>query len=500
MRALTLLHRWLGIPCAPLFAMWFASGMVMHFVPFPALTEAERIAGLAPIEFARVLHGPREAVAASRIADAARVRLLQRSDGPVYVVSGPSGLAALHADDLTPAGVHTESLALAIAVDHARRRGFDAAHATFAGSAAYDQWTVAEGLSPHRPLYRVALNDSGGTELYVSSVTGEVVRDTTQRERRWNYAGSVAHWIYPTPLRARPRAWTATLWVVSLVASVAALAGALLGTAIVATRRGLATHSGWHAAHHALGLVCAAFVLTWIVSGWLTLDDGLMFSTSKLSEAEAKVLAPAPAWESLLADTSTSASPTREVEWFFFNGKPYRRDRTGLDAQLLFPPQTDSDPPPRRSYLSLAEVEALAHRLPPACGTAAIEAGTDAYARAPTMPGAPVYRIACGDVWFNVDGATGAILDRLDSSRRAYRWLSGALHTLDVPPLTAHAELRTALVIALCGCGLAFSLTGCVIAWRRTSSWIRVRDGGILWRMLSRRASSSPTRRGTGLQ
>ena len=44
----------------------------------------------------------------------------------------------------------------------------------------YDQWTVPNGLDPHRPLYRIALNDGQDTELYVSSTTGEVVRDTTR--------------------------------------------------------------------------------------------------------------------------------------------------------------------------------------------------------------------------------------------------------------------------------------------------------------------------------
>ena len=43
MRLLTLLHRWLGVVFCLLFAMWFATGIVMHFVAFPALTEAERI-------------------------------------------------------------------------------------------------------------------------------------------------------------------------------------------------------------------------------------------------------------------------------------------------------------------------------------------------------------------------------------------------------------------------------------------------------------------------
>ncbi|MGY4343865.1 hypothetical protein ACVWXM_000329 [Bradyrhizobium sp. GM7.3] len=50
MRAIVLLHRWLGIAFCLLFAMWFATGIVMHFVPFPSLTEAERFAGLGPLD------------------------------------------------------------------------------------------------------------------------------------------------------------------------------------------------------------------------------------------------------------------------------------------------------------------------------------------------------------------------------------------------------------------------------------------------------------------
>jgi len=329
-RALTLVHRWLGVPCSLLFAMWFASGIVMHFVPFPALTEAERVAGMAPIDLARMTYGLHDAVAATGIEEAAGVRLLQRDDGPVYVVSGGGRLDALHADDLTPAPVRTAALARALAVDHARRRGLDAAGVAAAQSLNRDQWTVAGDLDRHRPLWRIVLNDGAGTELYVSSVTGEVVRDTTLRERRWSYAGSVAHWLYPTPLRAHPRIWTATVWVVSALASIAAIAGVVLGVALLVTRLRLSPTGCWHAWHHALGLVCAAFVLPWIVTGWLSVDDGRVLATREL-----------------------------------------------------------------------------------------------------------------------------------------YR----TLHTLGFPLLTAHPACRTTLVVGLCGCGLAFSLTGCVIAWRRVRLW-----------------------------
>jgi len=475
MRPLILVHRWLGIPCCLLFAMWFASGMVMHFVPFPALTEAERIAGLAPVDPARVLRGPGQAVTASGIADAARVRLLQRSDGPVYVVSGASGVAALHADDLSSAAVRTESLVLTIAADHARRRGLQAAQATFAEVTAYDQWTVPNDLDAHRPLWRVALNDESGTELYVSSTTGEVVRDTARRERRWNYIGSVAHWIYPAALRGNPQAWSATVWWLSLAALATAIAGSLLGTLRIriAHRRLVSPYRGWHAWHHGLGLACMTFVLSWIFSGWLSMDAGRLFSTGKLTAAEAARVAGAPAWDALSAGAPQRLpAQVREVEWFSFDGKLYRRDRIALAVQRLLSADADAEgSAPQPAYLGPREVDAVVARLAPACKTATVVESHDAYAIAAAMPDAPVYRSTCGDVWFHVDGASGVLLERLDSSRRAYRWLYGALHRLDVPVLVARPALRTALIVMLCGCGLVFSLTAVVIGWRRLRLW-----------------------------
>jgi hypothetical protein len=79
MRALILVHRWLGIPFCLLFAMWFASGIVMHFVPFPSLTEAERINGLAVIEASPGLRSPADAAGA--VTGAARVRCCNETMG-----------------------------------------------------------------------------------------------------------------------------------------------------------------------------------------------------------------------------------------------------------------------------------------------------------------------------------------------------------------------------------------------------------------------------------
>ena len=123
MRVFVVLHRWWGVAFCLLFAAWFASGIVMHFVPFPARSEADRFAGLVAIDRDQVARGPAEAVAVSGIRDALRVRLVGRSDGPIYLISGASAAIALRAFDLGNARLASDQAALDIAAVYARSRG-----------------------------------------------------------------------------------------------------------------------------------------------------------------------------------------------------------------------------------------------------------------------------------------------------------------------------------------------------------------------------------------
>ena len=469
MSAIVLLHRWLGIAFCLLFAMWFATGIVMHFVPFPSLTEAERFAGLAPLDRMEARIAIADAVAASGLADATRVRLIRRSDGLAYVMTGPSRLRAVRASDGSDASVVSSDVALAIAQDHARRRGLDAAGATVLAQADYDQWTVPNGFDRHRPLLRIALTDPAGTEVYVSSRTGEVVLDTTRRERGWNLVGSVLHWIYPTALRSNWARWDGVVWTLSLLALIAAVLGAALGIVRVKTNGGrLATpYRGWHALHHILGLAASVFVLTWIFSGWLSMDHGRLFSRGQLTGAEAGMVFAAPDWAAAASlDRPPVSASAREIEWFGFDGKLYRRDRLALDSQALVRTEGASDAGQTR-FLSAREVQALTARLATGCDVPTMLADGDDYPARSAIPGAPVYRARCGEIWFDIDGADGNLLQRLDASRRAYRWFYSALHTFDFPVLMAHPRLRDVMIVGLCALGFAFSLTGVVIGWRR---------------------------------
>lgn len=486
MQKLISVHRWLGIPLCLFFVMWFGTGMVMHFVPFPALTEAERFAGLTALRPEQTGHGPADAVAKSGLREVIRVRLINRPDGAVYVAHGATGLAAVNARDLSSARVTSAEQALQIAQAHASERSIDSDHAQVVELAAHDQWTVPNRFDPYRPLYRIALNNAdsaqrtgsggqtAGTEVYVSSVTGEVVGDTTAHERRWNYVGSVLHWIYPTLLRRDWKLWDSIVWWLSLAALISALTGAVLGLwrlrwrGMKDARHRLSPYQGWQRWHHLLGLGYTAFVLTWIFSGWLSMDHGRLFPDGRLAPDEAARLIGSADWPSSPAAIDRRHA-VREIEWFTFGNQLWQRERWELSAQHL---RGDSA---AGSWLPPSIVDTALHRLRHDCAPAFAVPGNDSYPVASTVPGAPAYRAVCGDTWLQLDGANGQLLETLDPARRTYRWLYQGLHTLDFPALAARPALRTWLIVLLSTAGLACSVTAVVIGWQRLRKGARFR-------------------------
>src|SRR5439155_10918074 len=144
----------------------------------------------------------------------------------------------------------------------------------------------------------------------------------------------------------------------------------------------------------------------------------------------------------------------------------YRRDRDGPGRQVLIKSgEAFRDGP--SGVLSTQEIQGLMARLAADCGAPSVLADDDDYPAQSIVAGAPVYRSRCGELWFDIDSAEGSVLQRLDASRRAYRWLYSALHTLDFPVLVTHPRLRDVLIVGLCALRLVFSITGIVIGWRR---------------------------------
>ncbi|MCK1304147.1 hypothetical protein [Bradyrhizobium sp. 45] len=82
----------------------------------------------------------------------------------------------------------------------------------------------------------------------------------------------------------------------------------------------------------------------------------------------------------------------------------------------------------------------------------------------------PVLRVGfdnAAESWFHIDPATGYILDRTDETRRSYRWLFHALHSLDFALLLDHRPAWDIVVWLLSLIGMVISTGGIVIGWQR---------------------------------
>lgn len=460
-RGLFLTHRWVGIATCLLFAMWFASGLVMLFVPYPALSPAARWAGAGAIDWARV------DVAPPIVPGEAGLVLEMRGQEPVWRIEQADGTvqtrAARHAAILAPVD---ERLARRAAA------GFATTPVASVERLMRDQWTVAGGFDRHRPLWKVSLADSAGTVLYISSATGLPVQRTTATERMWNWVGSVPHWLYPTILRQDQPLWRqVVLWVAGPGIAVA-LTGLWIG--ILRARFGrrrygagrISPYRGWMLWHHVSGLFGGLFLLSWIVSGWLSVDPGRLFAgttTPPAATARYRALAMAPGLTR--ARLAAAAPRARTVEIIGSAGRMrIVIDRASdhpriLDAATMAAPQggariwdqaTAALVPGGRLW----QVDRLSAR--------------DAYW--PATATLPVLRQRFDDparTWLYVDPATGEVLARQDRARRLYRWAFDLLHRWDWPWLIERRVLHDGMILILSAFGLILSISGIRLGYRR---------------------------------
>lgn len=485
-KALIFLHKWLGIVLALFFLMWFVSGVVLYFVPFPSLTPIERLQALPPLQLPSGCCLTADEAARRAGLRFSEARLGMAGAEPVWRLRAHErqGAAPFHwrtIDARSGALQPPLSDAQAAAVAEA----FSGGRAQHVERLERDQWTVPQGLGPYRPLVKVALAGEDGLELYVSPGAAEVLRDTRRAERFWNWLGAVPHWIYPTVLRQFPAAWHHVVVWLSLPAALLALSGVVLGLwqLFLNRSRWIPYRKFWLRWHHIAGLVAGIFTLTWICSGLLSMNPFGVFSTPGATADERARWAGAPAEARLdpaeaLAQANRRGLAARELELLQVAGQPWYRLQTAEDQVLVRADVRDPSMPAQAiPALPEATIQASLAALRPEAGAPAvrrIDSYDDLYyAREAADPNTrhtrplPVWRADWADgVAVFADPASARILLRSDASGRWQRVLYHGLHSLDFAPLLARPWLRHALVLGFSLLGIGLCVTSCVIAWR----------------------------------
>ena len=466
-------HRWLGIALAWLMLLWFVSGMVMLYVGYPKLTPAERLAHLPTLAFAEVL--PPEQILAAVPERPSSLRLTTLGTQVVYVLRVGKETQVFDARQGQLLG----------APDAARWQQVAAAWAPgepvqALGSVQEDAWTHSRALDPHRPLQLFAVGDDW---LYLSGVTGEVVRDAPAFERQWGWLGAWLHWLYPLRGGRFEGVWHDTVVYASLAGTLLTLLGVWVGISRWRRRpyaNGAHTpyREFWLRWHHLIGLASGLLILLWVFSGLMSMNPWRIFEGRKAPAA-----ASLPALSALPEPGQWAGCPAAadavEVLWQSVGGHPVAVLLSARGQAQAFGPAARSGTCPEATGVPGDWLRAEAERQGGAAPVALeILTAHDFYyyARGPhTMGGhqerplpAVRYRFADAEEnWVTLDPATGSVVHRSTRAKRWQRVLFALFHSWDWLPLLERRPLwDLAMIVGSLG-GVVVSLSGLILGWRR---------------------------------
>jgi uncharacterized iron-regulated membrane protein len=480
MKTLLFIHRWTGVALALFMTLWLGSGLIVVLSEPPA---TDRAAQLAHAELLAQKPAPQgvwldPAEAWARFANGqlpGEARLLRVAGEIVWLFRPANG----------------EAVALSAGAGKIRR--FDAGDAETIAA----DWLAAAGSAPRLvhldegeapayvrnaqglgPVHRLAAEDGKGTEIIVSSRSGEVLAVASAVSRGLYFAGSWMHTLHPLDFLGESR--RTVLAVLGATAFVACLTGLVIGW--IRWRPGFfgrPTYSGgrrqpyrrfWQATHFWTGLIGGLFATSWALSGFLTTNPGeLFFSPANASAREtAGFVGPAQA-SAPLRLSADAMEGLAEIVWRRLGGETiaYGLTRDGARREIDGVAARFERPALLAAAARFGGDRALA-------GVEQIDAYDSYYYRNRRQSALdrplPALRVDFADsaaTRLYIDAEDGRLLLRQDSSRRAYRWLFSALHHWDLPWLAAWRPLWTGWMLLWVGLGLGLAISSVYLAARR---------------------------------
>ncbi|WP_438382028.1 PepSY domain-containing protein [Asaia sp. BMEF1] len=284
-RAIFLLHRWLGITLGSMMCVWCLSGFVMLWKAWPQPDEMR--AGLAhervQLDTAGVLPPLEGSYRSFRIVMAGAIPVLQttRDTGAARSFDLRTGKAL----SLSPDDLENEA---------ARYAGPGRVSVRFEGLRDHDQW-ILNTKGHQSGFYRYAFDDPQKSLVYLSPVNGDVVQATTEATRFWSWLGAIPHWLYPSLLKRHQRLWVNTLIILSGAGIILTSLGLWIGWRRLGAGRQISPYRGTHFLHHVTGLIFGLMLLSWITTGFLSMNPAGLFAPG-----------PAPGWVTRLNRAVTS--------------------------------------------------------------------------------------------------------------------------------------------------------------------------------------------------
>lgn len=360
-----------------------------------------------------------------------------------------------------------------------------------------DIWIMYNRYMKELPIYKIHFDDNEKHQLYISSRTGEVQQYTTFSERAWAYVGAIPHKLYFPILRKHTEVWAETVTVLSILCLVAILTGVYLGVNVIirSYKKSKKIESPYRKQsyrwHHILGLIFSLFLITWCISGAL--------SIRKVPQWMAKTHKPIPmgikgksigynGYVLDYRDILDKYDDVKQIEFSYFQGKPTYNTIIGSE-QKSFDASTSEI---RELYLNDKDIEKVVkyNHGDANFKMELINDYEEYYLQWKRDLVLPVYKVSVSDVdnsIYYINPKNGDY-KYINDNRKVRKWLFNGLHYFHIKWLTDRPILWTIVIWTLClGCTIV-SLTGVWLGGRYLKrKFIKIR----------RHMSSSPNKNKT---
>lgn len=492
-----LIHRWIGIVLGLLVLVWFISGIVMIYYPWPMPTASEEFSRMRSFTLPPDLIGFDSATGAARASHMERQdpvslerpeyvggRLFEWNGRLVYslwrqhrYLDQPTTLVDARTGRVLSPITPRDAIGVARTVVGPLPDVTGIEQETSG-----DHYLMSTEYQVGFPAYVVHFDDASSTAVYVSREAGYVVGVVTDLTRWTTWLGTVPHWLYFKWLYSRHLSWW--LWVSYVlpgIAVIAGLTGVVLGVEQLFPRRRrgewrVSAYRGISKWHHIAGIVFGLLVITWSLSGLLEVLGPDGFPTDRQV-----VYARGP---------NTYAARISEVEALSRLDSSQRRgllpiaiDRTRLEGEpgyvihlegqrsfwvdaVTGVPRGELDSSRARQIAAgavhetaaITSVERLTHY------------DTYYYARPHREMPLPAWRVSFADPTSSaiyLDAVSGKPVGYVDTETRWYRWLRDGLHSFDFPGINDKRPLWDLVLLPLMLGGTIAAFTGVWLLVRR---------------------------------
>lgn len=515
--SLILFHRWLGIGVGLMFMVWTLSGVILMYYGIPHYSAGERLAHLPPLDLSTATITPQQALASVQ-GTPFRLRISMFDGHPAYRINSGQVFGKwtlVLADTGKVVKLDPDSVIYSLAKIYPE---FEETMIYEAYLREPDMFTHSPALQNHFPLH--VINMGNLERYYVSEISGEVVMHTTPLTQVLGVLGYNIHTLY---FWRQQGWWTPLLHWLSWSGLGMTIIGIVLGIWRFSSKphfikRGIAYRTPyvcWWRWHHYAGLSFGAVMLTWMLSGLISMSvvpgiDETLYSPEQIQAGARTVqgfgastdFAPLTlaGMQNAVAQLGANHA-VKELELKVVNGQPYYQsyrapDQTelahwtshsamdfltaNLEWQHYFISATNPDAQPFTDFAEADLLQMAATAMPGQQYTElAWLNAPDAYyyhtldafdlGLPRTVRSVPVLRLKYDDAaqtWLYLTPSHAQLI-KAESLDRRNRWGYYGLHGFDFGFLYNHRPLWDILVLVLlCGC-IAMSVTTAVPAWNR---------------------------------